>query len=98
MMNLQEMLGGMMPKKNKKRKLTVAEARRVLLEEEVAKLIDMDEGKEEAMARKAEDAEIIFIDEIDKIASGGKKKGAVVPMLAAKVAGDLLPIVEGSRR
>ncbi len=73
MMNLQEMLNGMMPKKSKKRKVTVAEARRVLLEEEEAKLIDMDEVKEEAI-RRAEDAGIIFIDEIDKIASGSRKR------------------------
>jgi ATP-dependent HslUV protease ATP-binding subunit HslU len=96
MMNLQEMLSGMMPKKNKKRKLTVAEARRVLLEEEAAKLIDMDEVKEEAL-RKAEDAGIIFIDEIDKIASGGKKGGGGGPDVSREgVQRDLLPIVEGS--
>ncbi len=75
MINLQEMLGGMMPKKNKRRKVTVAEARRILLEEEAAKLIDMDEVKEEAI-RKAEDAGIIFIDEIDKIASCSNKGGS----------------------
>jgi ATP-dependent HslUV protease ATP-binding subunit HslU len=95
MMNLQEMLSGMMPKKNKKRKLTVAEARRVLLEEEAAKLIDMDEVKEEAI-RKAEDAGIIFIDEIDKIASGGKKGGGGPDVSREGVQRDLLPIVEGS--
>ncbi len=95
MMNLQEMLSGMMPKKNKKRKLTVAEARRVLLEEEAAKLIDMDEVKEEAL-RKAEDAGIIFIDEIDKIASGGKKGGGGPDVSREGVQRDLLPIVEGS--
>lgn len=95
MMNLQEMLSGMMPKKNKKRKLTVAEARRVLLEEEAAKLIDMDEVKEEAI-RKAEDTGIIFIDEIDKIASGGKKGGGGPDVSREGVQRDLLPIVEGS--
>ncbi len=95
MMNLQEMLSGMMPKKNKKRKLTVSEARRVLLEEEAAKLIDMDEVKEEAI-RKAEDTGIIFIDEIDKIASGGKKGGGGPDVSREGVQRDLLPIVEGS--
>jgi len=96
MMNLQEMLGGMMPKKPKKRKLTVAEARRVLLDEEAAKLIDMDEVKEEAI-RKAEDAGIIFIDEIDKIASGASKKGGGGPDVSREgVQRDLLPIVEGT--
>src|SRR5436190_17397922 len=49
MMNLQEMINGMMPKKAKKRKVTVAEARKILLEEEAARLIDMDEVKEEAL-------------------------------------------------
>jgi len=95
MMNLQEMLSGMMPKKAKKRKLTVAEARKVLLEEEAARLIDMDEVKEEAI-RKAEDAGIIFIDEIDKIASGGKKGGGGPDVSREGVQRDLLPIVEGS--
>ena len=95
MMNLQEMLGGMMPKKSKKRKVTVAEARRILLEEEAAKLIDMDEVKEEAI-RKAEDAGIIFIDEIDKIASGSKKGAGGPDVSREGVQRDLLPIVEGS--
>lgn len=93
MMNLQEMLGGMMPQKNKKRKVTVAEARRILLEEEAAKLIDMDEVKEEAI-RKAEESGIIFIDEIDKIASSGNKGG--IDVSREGVQRDLLPVVEGS--
>jgi ATP-dependent HslUV protease ATP-binding subunit HslU len=94
MMNLQEMLNGMMPKKSKKRKVTVAEARHILLEEEASKLIDMDEVKEEAI-RRAEDAGIIFIDEIDKIA--GSKKGGSGPDVSREgVQRDLLPIVEGS--
>ncbi len=96
MMNLQEMLGGMMPKKAKKRKVTVGEARKILLEEESLKLIDMDEVKEEAL-RKAEDAGIIFIDEIDKIVSGSGKKGGGGPDVSREgVQRDLLPIVEGS--
>lgn len=95
MMNLQEMLNGMLPKKSKKRKVTVAEARRILLEEEAAKLIDMDEVKEEAIQR-AEDAGIIFIDEIDKIASGYKKGGGGPDVSREGVQRDLLPIVEGS--
>ena len=94
MMNLQDMINGMMPKKSKKRKVKVSEARRILLEEEAAKLIDMDEVKEEAI-RRAEDAGIIFIDEIDKIASGNKKGGG--PDVSREgVQRDLLPIVEGS--
>lgn len=95
MMNLQEMLNGMMPKKSKKRKVTVAEARKLLLEEEAAKLIDMDEVKDEAI-RRAEDAGIIFIDEIDKIASGSKKGGGGPDVSREGVQRDLLPIVEGS--
>jgi len=95
MMNLQEMIGGMMPKKAKKRKVTVAEARRVLLEEEASKLIDMDEVKEEAIQR-AENAGIIFIDEIDKIASGSNKGGGGPDVSREGVQRDLLPIVEGS--
>lgn len=94
MMNLQDMLSGMMPKKSKKRRVSVSEARRILLEEEAAKLIDMDEVKEEAI-RKAENAGIIFIDEIDKIASGNK--GGSGPDVSREgVQRDLLPIVEGS--
>jgi ATP-dependent HslUV protease ATP-binding subunit HslU len=95
MMNLQEMINGMMPKKSRKRKVTVAEARRILLEEEAAKLIDMDEVKEEAI-RRAEDAGIIFIDEIDKIASGSKKGSGGPDVSREGVQRDLLPIVEGS--
>jgi ATP-dependent HslUV protease ATP-binding subunit HslU len=94
MLNIQEMLNGMMPKKSKKRKVTVAEARRILLEEEMTRLIDMDEVKEEAIKR-AEDAGIIFIDEIDKIASSHGKGGG--PDVSREgVQRDLLPIVEGS--
>lgn len=95
MMNLQEMINGMMPKKSKKRKVTVSEARKILLEEEAAKLIDMDEVKDEAI-RRAEEAGIIFIDEIDKIASGSKKGGGGPDVSREGVQRDLLPIVEGS--
>jgi len=95
MMNLQEMINGMMPKKSKKRRVTVAEARHLLMEEEASKLIDMDEVKEEAI-RHAEQSGIIFIDEIDKIASGGKKGGSGPDVSREGVQRDLLPIVEGS--
>jgi ATP-dependent HslUV protease ATP-binding subunit HslU len=93
MMNIQEMIGGFMPKNAKKRKLTIAEARKILLEEESSKLIDMDEVKEEAIW-KAENLGMIFIDEIDKIASSGGKSGPDVSREG--VQRDLLPIVEGS--
>lgn len=94
MANLQDMLSNMMPKKDKKRKVTVGEAKKLLLEEESAKLIDMDEVKEEAI-HKAENTGIIFIDEIDKIAVGSAKGGG--PDVSREgVQRDLLPIVEGS--
>jgi ATP-dependent HslUV protease ATP-binding subunit HslU len=94
MMNIQDMLSGMMPKKGKKRKVTIAEARKIMLEEEAAKLIDMDEVKEEAI-RKVQDAGIIFIDEIDKIATS--RSGSGGPDVSREgVQRDLLPIVEGS--
>jgi ATP-dependent HslUV protease ATP-binding subunit HslU len=95
MMNLQDMLSGMLPKKAKKRKVTVAEARVILLEEEASKLIDMDEVNQQAI-RRAEDAGIIFIDEIDKIASGSRKGGGGPDVSREGVQRDLLPIVEGS--
>jgi ATP-dependent HslUV protease ATP-binding subunit HslU len=94
MMNLQDMIGNMMPKKTKKRKVTIGEAKKLLLEEESAKLIDMDEVKEEAIS-KAENTGIIFIDEVDKIA--GSSKGGSGPDVSREgVQRDLLPIVEGS--
>lgn len=94
MINIQEMLGNMMPKKNKKRKVTIADARRLLLEDEMHKLIDMDEVKEEAIKR-AESTGIIFIDEIDKIATSSSKSGGA-DVSREGVQRDLLPIVEGS--
>ncbi len=94
MINIQDMLSNMMPKKNKRRKVTIAEARKILIEEEVSKLIDMDEVKEEAIA-KAQNTGMIFIDEIDKIAKGsGNSSGGDVSREG--VQRDLLPIVEGS--
>jgi len=95
MSGLQDMLGNMMPKKTRKRKVTVAEARKILLEEEAAKLVDMDEVKEEAI-RQAENAGIIFIDEIDKVATSGSGKSGGPDVSRQGVQRDLLPIVEGS--
>ena len=92
---LQDMLGNMLPKKSRKRKVTVAEARKLLLDEEAAKLIDMDEVKEEAV-RQAENAGIIFIDEIDKVATSGGGKSGGPDVSRQGVQRDLLPIVEGS--
>lgn len=95
MINLQDMISNVIPKKQKKRKVTIAEARKLLIEEESAKLIDMDEVKEEAIA-KAENTGIIFIDEIDKIAGGSSKNGGGPDVSRQGVQRDLLPIVEGS--
>jgi ATP-dependent HslUV protease ATP-binding subunit HslU len=95
MINIQEMISGMLPKKDKKRKVTIAEARKILLEEETSKLIDMDEVKEEAL-RKAENSGIIFIDEIDKIANRSGAGSGGPDVSREGVQRDLLPIVEGS--
>lgn len=93
-MNMQDALSNLMPKKKKKRKLTVREARKVLTNEEAQKLIDMDEVTQEAVVR-AEQSGIIFIDEIDKIA---KKSGnsSSADVSREGVQRDILPIVEGS--
>ena len=94
MINLQDMISNMMPKRNKKRKVTIGEAKKILLELEVSKLIDMDEVKDEAI-NKAENTGIIFIDEIDKI-SGSSSKGGGPDVSREGVQRDLLPIVEGT--
>ena len=94
MIGLQDMISNMMPKRNKKRKVSIAEAKKILLEIEVSKLIDIDEVKEEAI-KKAENTGIIFIDEIDKI-SGNSKKGTGPDVSREGVQRDLLPIVEGT--
>ncbi|YCI78581.1 HslU--HslV peptidase ATPase subunit [Bacillus sp. R1-10] len=93
-MNMQDALGSLMPKKSKKRKLKVSEARTVLTNEEAAKLIDMDEVTSDAVYG-AEQNGIIFIDEIDKIAS--KQSGSSSADVSREgVQRDILPIVEGS--
>lgn len=86
--------GDMLPKKRKKRKLAVKEARKILLDEEADKLIDSDSVNEEAI-RRAENEGIIFIDEIDKIAAKGTKSGGQ-DVSREGVQRDILPIVEGS--
>ncbi|MCP4522301.1 MAG: ATP-dependent protease ATPase subunit HslU [Cytophagales bacterium] len=92
MEGLQDMLGNMMPKKINKRKLAIKDARKILVEQEASKLIDMEEVKDIAI-KKSEDAGIIFIDEIDKIATSNQNSGEVS---REGVQRDLLPIVEGS--
>jgi len=93
-MNMQDALSSFMPKKKKKRKLTVREARVVLTNEEAQKLIDMDEVTQEAVVR-AEQMGIIFIDEIDKIASKSNG-GSSADVSREGVQRDILPVVEGS--
>lgn len=92
-MNMQELFGSLMPKRTKKRKLPIKEARKALLHEEAQKLLDMDEVIQEAV-RRAEQSGIIFIDEIDKICSSGRGGGPDVSREG--VQRDILPIVEGS--
>ncbi len=91
--NFTEMLQEMLPKKKKRRTVTVGEARRILLQDELDKLVDMDEVVNEALYR-AEEMGIIFLDEIDKIA--GERSGQGPDVSREGVQRDLLPIVEGS--
>ncbi len=93
MNNISGFMSGIMPKKTKKRKMTVAEARKHLMNEESEKLIDMEKVVTEAISR-TENAGIVFIDEIDKIV--GKDGGSGPDISRAGVQRDLLPIVEGS--
>ncbi|MFF2176966.1 ATP-dependent protease ATPase subunit HslU [Lysinibacillus sp. NPDC058147] len=90
---MQDMLSNLMPKKQKKRRVQVKDARRILTIEEANKLIDADEVAQEAIAR-AEQSGIIFIDEIDKIAS--KEGNSSANVSREGVQRDILPIVEGS--
>jgi len=90
---MQDMLSNLMPKKQKKRRVQVKDARRILTIEEANKLIDADEVAQEAISR-AEQSGIIFIDEIDKIASKDGNSSANVSREG--VQRDILPIVEGS--
>ena len=93
--NIQEMFGGMIPKKVKRRRVTVAEARRILAQEEVQKLIDMDEVVSEAIDR-VEQSGIVFVDELDKIAAAAEASASGPDVSREGVQRDLLPIVEGS--
>jgi ATP-dependent HslUV protease ATP-binding subunit HslU len=91
--NFQEMFSGMFPKKSKRRKVTVEEAMKILAQEEMSKLIEMDVVISEALNR-VEDSGIIFVDEIDKIAGERSKEGPDVSREG--VQRDILPIVEGT--
>ncbi len=92
-MNMQDAFSQFMPKKSKKRRLTVAEARKVLTQDEAQKLIDMDEVSQEAVT-KAEQSGMIFVDEIDKVTGGNDQSSSNVSREG--VQRDILPIVEGS--
>jgi len=92
--NIQEIMGNLMPKKRKKRKTTIEEARKIIAQEEAQKLIDMESVQKEAIKR-VEDSGIVFIDEIDKVTGNGSKTSG--PDVSREgVQRDLLPIVEGS--
>lgn len=91
--NIQDMLGSFLPKKQKKRNVTVANARKIFIQEEAQKLVDMDEVTAAALDL-AENSGIIFLDEIDKIVGRGQSSGPDVSREG--VQRDILPIVEGS--
>src|SRR5699024_6269010 len=91
-MNMQDAFSKLMPKKTKKRRLPVSEARKVLTQQEAQKLVDMEEVAQDAIIR-SEQSGIIFIDEIDKI-TGKQQQSADVSREG--VQRDILPIVEGS--
>ncbi|HLF19163.1 MAG TPA: ATP-dependent protease ATPase subunit HslU [Bacteroidota bacterium] len=93
--NIQDMFSNILPKKNKHRKMTVAEARVFLAQEEAQKLIDMDKAVREALQR-VENSGIVFIDEIDKIAGSRGQQTGGPDVSREGVQRDLLPIVEGS--
>ncbi len=92
--NIQEMFGGLLPKRTKQRRVNVVEAQRILTQEEAQKLIDFDDVVAEAVQR-VEISGIVFLDEIDKIAGSEHRTGS--PDISREgVQRDLLPIVEGS--
>jgi len=92
---MQDLMSGL-PRKRKKRRVSIAEARKLLEQEEVQKLIDMDSVVKEAI-NKVEQSGIVFIDEIDKIAAPSSGSGGKGPDVSREgVQRDLLPIVEGS--
>jgi len=92
--NFTEMLQEMLPKRTKRRTVSVAEARRILVQEELDRMVDMDEVVDEALDR-VEEMGIVFLDEIDKIA-GEQGRGSGPDVSREGVQRDLLPIVEGS--
>ncbi|MDR1915705.1 MAG: ATP-dependent protease ATPase subunit HslU [Synergistaceae bacterium] len=93
--NIGEFIGGMMPKKTRRKRMRVDDARRLLQAEEAEKLLDMEAISTEAI-EKAQEEGIIFIDEIDKIASGSSAGKSGPDVSREGVQRDLLPIIEGS--
>ena len=91
--NIQEIMSSMIPKKKKKRKSKIKDARKIMLQEEAQKLIDMDAVQNEAIHR-VQNSGIVFIDEIDKVTGSSKSQGPDVSREG--VQRDLLPIVEGT--
>lgn len=92
-LNIQDMLGGVLPKKKKRRRVKVWEARKVLCQEESTKLVDQDSIISEAVNR-AEKVGIVFLDELDKVA--GRERGMGPDVSREGVQRDLLPVVEGT--
>ena len=93
-MNIRDMLSNMLPKQSKRRRVSIEEARKILQQEEVNKLIDMEEVSREAVSR-VEQSGIVFLDEVDKVAS--RRSHSQGPDVSREgVQRDLLPIVEGS--
>ncbi len=92
-MNIGDIMGGFLPKRTKVRKVSVIEARKILKQEEIGKLIDMDKATSEAIYKAEEDG-IIFIDEMDKVAGRGSQ-GSGPDVSREGVQRDILPIVEG---
>ena len=93
-MNIRDMLSNMMPKQSKRRRVSIEDARKILQQEEVNKLIDMEEVSREAVSR-VEQSGIVFLDEVDKVAS--RRTNSQGPDVSREgVQRDLLPIVEGS--
>jgi ATP-dependent HslUV protease ATP-binding subunit HslU len=93
--NIGEILGGMMPKKLRRKRMRVDEARRILQAEEAEKLLDIEQISKEALEKAQEDG-IVFIDEIDKIATGSAAGRSGPDVSREGVQRDLLPIIEGS--
>jgi ATP-dependent HslUV protease ATP-binding subunit HslU len=91
--NLKDMLSNLMPGRTRRRRVKVGEARRLLVQEEAQKLVDVDEAVGQAI-RRVENSGIIFLDELDKIA--GREGGRGPDVSREGVQRDLLPIVEGS--